>query len=101
MIIIETCPKCGADLISTVIATFPPIPRKVCPNCSWHWEGRQEEIKRIPFQEKEDMTTLSMQNESGVSFCRYSMSACQYCATNPANGGTGLCYCALGTPQIT
>ena len=67
MIIIETCPKCGADLIDTIIATSPPIPRKVCPNCSWHWEGKREEIKRIPFQEKAVITTLSMQYESGVS----------------------------------
>ena len=67
MIIIETCPKCGADLIDTIIATSPPIPRKVCPNCSWHLEGKREEIKRIPFQEKAVITTLSMQDESGVS----------------------------------
>ena len=67
MIIIETCPECGADLIDTVIATSPPIPRKVCPNCSWHWEGKREEIKRIPFQEKAVITTLSMQDESEVS----------------------------------
>ena len=67
MIIIETCPECGADLIDTVIATSPPIPRKVCPNCSWHWEGKREEIKRIPFQEKAVITTLSMQDEQGVS----------------------------------
>lgn len=67
MIIIETCPECGADLIDTVIATSPPIPRKVCPNCSWHWEGKREEIKRVPFQEKAVITTLSMQDEQGVS----------------------------------
>ena len=60
MIIIETCPECGADLIDTV------IPRKVCPNCSWHWEGKREEIKRIPFQEKAVITTLSMQDEIGI-----------------------------------
>lgn len=66
MIIIETCPECGADLIDTVIATSPPIPRKVCPNCSWHWEGKREEIKRIPFQEKAVITTLSMQDEIGI-----------------------------------
>lgn len=66
MIIIETCPKCGADLIDTIIATSPPIPRKVCPNCSWHWEGKREEIKRIPFQEKAVITTLSMQDEIGI-----------------------------------
>ena len=66
MIIIETCPKCGADLIDTIIAASPPIPRKVCPNCSWHWEGKREEIKRIPFQEKAVITTLSMQDEIGI-----------------------------------
>ena len=66
MIIIETCPEGGADLIDTVIATSPPIPRKVCPNCSWHWEGKREEIKRIPFQEKAVITTLSMQDEVGI-----------------------------------
>ena len=66
MIIIETCPECGADLIDTVIATSPPIPRKVCPNCSWHWEGKREEIKRVPFQEKAVITTLSMQDEIGI-----------------------------------
>lgn len=66
MIIIETCPKCGADLIDTIIATSPPIPRKVCPNCSWHWEGKREEIKRVPFQEKAVITTLSMQDEIGI-----------------------------------
>ena len=27
-ILIETCPKCGAELQNIVIATFPPIPQK-------------------------------------------------------------------------
>lgn len=101
MIIIETCPKCGSDLINTVIATFPPIPRKVCPNCDWHWEGKQETIKRVPFQEGKEMTKLNLTNDGGFSFCRYSMSACKYCASNPANGGDGFCACVLGTPEIT
>ena len=50
MIIIETCPKCGHDLIDTVIDTYPPIPRKDCPACGWFWVGRSnEQIARIPF----------------------------------------------------
>lgn len=48
-IIIETCPKCGHDLIDTVICTNPPIPKKGCPNCGWSWEGEPEEIIRVPF----------------------------------------------------
>jgi hypothetical protein len=48
-IIIETCPKCGHDLINEMICTYPPIPRKSCPSCGWSWEGEQEEIIRQPF----------------------------------------------------
>lgn len=48
-IIIETCPKCGHDLIDEVICTNPPIPKKGCPNCGWCWEGEPEEVIRQPF----------------------------------------------------
>ena len=48
-IIIETCPKCGHDLMDEVICTYPPIPRKRCPGCGWSWEGEQEEVVRVPF----------------------------------------------------
>ena len=48
-IIIETCPKCGHDLINEIICTYPPIPRKSCPSCGWSWEGELEEVVRVPF----------------------------------------------------
>lgn len=52
MIIIETCPKCGHDLIDLVICTNPPIPKKECHNCGWTWEGQREGIiVRVPFNE--------------------------------------------------
>lgn len=47
--IVETCPKCGAVLMNTVICTNPPIPCKDCPACGWHWEGTPEPIEYIPF----------------------------------------------------
>ena len=49
MIIIETCPKCGGDLLNEVIDIYPPIPCKRCLNCGWSWEGEQEKIVRVPF----------------------------------------------------
>ena len=49
MIIIETCPKCGHDLHDEVVCTYLPIPRKVCGNCGWSWEGESEQIVRVPF----------------------------------------------------
>jgi uncharacterized Zn finger protein len=48
-IIIETCPKCGHDLMSEVICTYPPIPKKSCPSCGWYWEGEPEQVIRQPF----------------------------------------------------
>ena len=47
--IIETCPKCGAVLMNTVIFTYPPISAKDCPSCGWHWEGNPERIEYMPF----------------------------------------------------
>jgi hypothetical protein len=49
MIIIETCPKCGHDLMDTVICTYPPIPKKECTSCGWSWTGEREEVVRVPF----------------------------------------------------
>lgn len=31
----------------------------------------------------------------------YVASPCQTCSNNPANGGSGICLCTLGTPSIT
>lgn len=53
--IVETCPKCGADLLNITIATYPPIPCKRCMNCGWRWEGAMPKIVRVPFEPpKED-----------------------------------------------
>lgn len=49
MKIIETCPRCGADLIDVVIATYPDIIRKECWSCGWASHGEKEEVIRIPF----------------------------------------------------
>lgn len=48
-ILIETCPKCGAELQNIVITTFPPIPQKKCFNCGWRWEGKPEKIEYRQF----------------------------------------------------
>lgn len=48
MIVIKTCPKCGHDLIESIITTMPPIPRKECLHCGWSWEGNSEKVTIIP-----------------------------------------------------
>lgn len=92
MIIIETCPKCGHDLFDSVICTNPPIPMKECHNCGWTWEGKREEVIRVPFVENESPYATMDSFSNGV---------CITCGNNPKNGGSGICHCTLGQPQIT
>lgn len=85
MIIVETCPKCGHDLLESVICTNPPIQKKDCPKCGWTWEGQRTDIIRAPF----DVNLIN------------SPSVCEQCPNNIKNGGSGICHCTLGQPQIT
>jgi hypothetical protein len=48
-IIIETCPKCGHDLMDVILPTNPPIPKKECCGCGWSWTGTREQVFRVPF----------------------------------------------------
>lgn len=106
MILIETCPKCGADLQDSVVCTYPPIYRKECTRCHWSWESRPEEIKRVPFHPPTEdpvfihhVDTSSIIDDSLSS--AFSADPCKNCGSNPANGGSGNCNCTLGQPQIT
>lgn len=49
MIFVETCPVCGNDIQDINLCTYPPIPAKQCPKCGWKWQGKREEIVRVPF----------------------------------------------------
>ena len=94
MIIIETCPKCGHDLMDEMICTNPPIPKKKCtnPKCGWFWEGQREQVLRVPFIENESSPYATMDSFQSV--------ACVMCSNNIKNGGSGNCNCTLGQPQI-
>lgn len=98
MIIIETCPKCGHGLYDEVICTYPPIPRKVCYNCGWSWEGEQEEVTRIPFggNSYHDDNISLLDGDYVLPISNFSQSACINCPNNPKSGGDGNCSCALG-----
>ena len=108
-IIIETCPKCGHDLKDLIIATFPPIPKKECWNCGWSWIGEPEEVIRMPFSsnrlsdESKEYTVLNVTsfNSKDALVGNFEQSACVNCPNNPKNGGSGICNCTLGQPQIT
>lgn len=94
MIIIETCPMCGHDLIDTVVCTYPSRPNKYCPYCGWSWTGEPAEVMRIPFRG-------NGYNPIQVNNFGFQSSSCINCPTNPKNGGTGFCLCTLGLRNIT
>ena len=71
--IIYTCPRCGADLIDTVICTYPPKVQKWCPSCGWTYTEDHEEVFRVPFGG----------NLGNGAFWN---SSCLRCPINPANG---------------
>ena len=113
MKIIETCPRCGADLIDVVIATCPEIVRKECWSCGWSSQGEKEEVVRILFggnRSWSDTTPLDYTTSETISNIRYipmgpsdkayDGSPCQHCSNNPINGGSGICHCILGHPQV-
>lgn len=120
-IIIETCPKCGHDLMNEVICTYPPIPRKSCPSCGWSWEGEREEVIRVPFDGNsliiddlvgldkydklevnlDDITLLNNFNLEDATISAFEQSSCVNCSNNPKNGGSGICFCTLGQMDIT
>ena len=98
MTIIETCPKCGHDLLDSVIAVMPPISRKECTHCGWSWEGKPEDTIRVPFGGgiQIDIETAILDYPIRPSKAFYDKLPCQHCGNNPANGGSGICHCILG-----
>ena len=54
--LIYTCPRCGADLLTHVVTTLPPIVVYHCPKCGWEKEEKPilpDEDIRIPYPENE------------------------------------------------
>lgn len=108
MKIIETCPKCGHDLIDIMIATYPPIPRKECWSCGWSWEGEPEEVVRVPFggnainiTEQPSLNDYLNSSLKDSLVGNFKQSPCDNCSNNPKNGGSGICNCILGLPKVT
>lgn len=82
MIIQEVCPKCGHDLLHIMIATYPEIPSWVCQHCGWSYEGKREEVVRVPFQEKMDAEPKTVL----CGYCKHWNAETKGCNQNPSVG---------------
>jgi hypothetical protein len=110
--------------MNEIICTYPPIPRKVCYNCGWSWEGEQEKVIRVPFggsantattfvggnantsttievKTSNDLLNADYHNYEDLTVSAFEQSACVNCSNNSKNGGSGVCHCTLGQPKIT
>lgn len=82
------CPKCGEPLEDVMLLSDPPIPAKKCNNCGWMFAGEVDiENIRIPF--------LPPAPYDWGSSIEHVPECCRNCGNHPANGGSGICSCAL------
>lgn len=65
--IIETCPKCGGELLNISLTCYPPIHKKVCRSCGWSWQD--DKIVSVPFNEDND--TATEEQEECCMNCKY------------------------------
>ena len=47
---IEICPKCGTPTMDIMLASNPPIPKKICTACGWSWTGKPETVEHKQFE---------------------------------------------------
>lgn len=72
------CPVCGSPLEYYALNCMPPINGVKCTKCEWKREER-EAVQYLPYPKRE-------------------ISPCDNCPNHPANGGSGVCFCTLGSP---
>lgn len=82
MTVIEICPKCGHDLISSELCVLPPIQVRECPSCGWKWQGRQQEVIRVPFGGMAEMCLIDLRADVRPS-------PCDLCMYNPPSSTDG------------
>lgn len=96
MQIIYTCPKCGADVEELVLASNPPQYQKRCRSCGWTYTDTEREgVVRIPFVDPRIRTDLDNLN------LRSTPEPCKSCSNHPSNGGSGICFCTLGSLKFS
>lgn len=94
-----TCPKCGADVVTICLDSYPPQYKTECTKCDWsHYE--MEEIQRVSFPIN-DVKIINPVKIIPIQDSSYIPDPCVNCSNHPSNGGSGICHCTLGGIKIT
>ena len=101
MKIIETCPICGHDLVDLILTYNPPISKKKCFNCGWNdYINTDATMQEVTLNGVVDYYIVERCVPVQPSDSAFENSACKYCSNNPRNGGSGICHCIMGSPEI-
>ena len=101
MKIIETCPICGHDLVDLILTYNPPISKKKCFNCGWNdYINTDAIMPEVTLNGGVDYYIVERCVPVQPSDSAFENSACKYCSNNPRNGGSGICHCIMGSPEI-
>ena len=101
MKIIETCPICGHDLVDLVLTYNTPISKKKCFNCGWNdYINTEATMLDVILNGGVDYYIVERCVPVQPSDSAFENSACKYCSNNPRNGGSGICHCIMGSPEI-
>ena len=119
MKIIETCPICGHDLVDLILTYNPPISKRKCFNCGFNdyinTDATMPKCFNCGLNDyiNTDATMPEVTLNGGVDYyivercvpvqpsdSAFENSACKYCSNNPRNGGSGICHCIMGSPEI-
>lgn len=82
----------GASIKGGLLSQIENIHRGTIDNAT---ERKQEREKKVKIGLYDDSATLFIPGPY------YTSNACKSCPTHPSNGGSGICWCTLGTPKIT
>ena len=56
--IVEVCPKCGAELRCMTYTSYPPFHVRTCPKCGWKHEEK-EAITYLPFNSTKEEVAMN------------------------------------------
>lgn len=59
-----------------------------------------EEFRRLIDDAYRKGLREGLAQQLGQSSQTWMPEACKYCGNNPVNGGSGICHCTIGTPNL-
>lgn len=94
------CPKCGKKIYYNSLTTLTSDPPQYQYWCECGWKGTS--FRKWRKDEQYYPSTPAIPNWFYNDYYSSTIpKACRICSNHPANGGSGICHCILGSMNIT